>query len=56
MCAATREAARPRLGTCAPSPDRRDRKQPTMHRYVAPLGFTIAAAWVLVLFVLAAKP
>ncbi|GAA0804309.1 hypothetical protein Sya03_25560 [Spirilliplanes yamanashiensis] len=35
---------------------RHDGKPPIMHRYVAPLGFTIAAAWVVVLFVLAAKP
>jgi hypothetical protein len=32
------------------------RRPPTMNRYLAPLSFTIAAAWVVVLFVLAAKP
>jgi hypothetical protein len=29
-----------------------DRKVNAMSRFVAPLGFTIAAAWVVVLFVL----
>ncbi|WP_412740211.1 hypothetical protein [Krasilnikovia sp. MM14-A1259] len=28
------------------------RRFPQMNRFVAPLGFTIAAAWVVVLFVL----
>jgi hypothetical protein len=35
---------------------RHDRKPPIMSRYLAPLSFTIAAAWVVVLFVLTAKP
>jgi hypothetical protein len=39
--------------TCARSPTPlHDRKVPTMGRFVAPLTFTIAAAWVVVLFVL----
>jgi hypothetical protein len=41
---------------CARPPARRDRKPPTMHRFVAPLSFTLAAAWVVVLFVLVSKP
>jgi hypothetical protein len=38
------------------NPPASSRRPPTMSRYVAPLTFTIAAAWVVVLFVLAAKP
>ncbi len=57
MCAATRGAARPRLGTrVRRHPSAATESWPTMHRYFAPLGFTIAAAWVVVLFVLTAKP
>ncbi len=56
MCAATgsqpgRDSARVRQPASPPRP-----KAAAMNRYVAPLSFTIAAAWVIVLFVLAAKP
>jgi hypothetical protein len=37
---------------CALSPSVTHRKVTAMSKFVAPLGFTIAAAWVLVLFVL----
>lgn len=30
--------------------------EPPMNRYVAPLGFTLAAVWVVVLFVLVSGP
>jgi hypothetical protein len=43
-------AATPRVRTC---PVGLHRKVTAMHRFVAPLSFTIAAAWVIVLFVLA---
>ena len=53
MCAATpMRGCRPRRDvrvTPAKSPQR---KKPNMKNFVAPLSFTIAAAWVVVLFVL----
>ncbi|AXO35515.1 hypothetical protein MicB006_3235 [Micromonospora sp. B006] len=36
-----------------PSPGRLSPRSTPMSRYVAPLGFTLAAVWVAVLFVLA---
>ncbi|WP_341716700.1 hypothetical protein QQG74_22300 [Micromonospora sp. FIMYZ51] len=36
-----------------PAPGRRRHSGAVMSRYVAPLGFTLAAVWVAVLFVLA---
>ena len=36
---------------CSPRP-RRTRKAADMNRYAVPLGFTLAAVWVLVVFVL----
>jgi hypothetical protein len=38
--------------TCAPSLAAHHRKVRPMNRFVAPLSFTIAAAWVVVLFVM----
>ncbi|QOC95415.1 hypothetical protein [Micromonospora craniellae] len=38
-----------------PCPDRRRHPERSMSRYVAPLGFTLAAVWVAVLFVLASS-
>jgi len=38
--------------TCAPSIARSPSGSTTMKNFVAPLSFTIAAAWVIVLFVL----
>jgi hypothetical protein len=51
--AATREQGAGHDVTCALTPATHDRKVRTMSRFVAPLTFTVAAAWVLVLFVLA---
>ncbi len=38
--------------SCAHFPRRLHRKVTAMNRFVAPLSFTIAAAWVVVVFVL----
>jgi hypothetical protein len=38
--------------TCAPSLAAHHRKVRPMNRFVAPLSFTIAAAWVVMLFVM----
>jgi hypothetical protein len=38
--------------TCALSPAQSPAESQPMNRFVAPLSFTLAAAWVLVLFVL----
>jgi hypothetical protein len=37
---------------CAPFPPPHPKKVRPMNRFVAPLSFTVAAAWVVVLFVL----
>jgi hypothetical protein len=50
--AATREQGAGRDVTCALPPATHDRKVRTMSRFVAPLTFTIATAWVVLLFVL----
>jgi hypothetical protein len=54
VCAATGVQGAGRDVTCArfPPTPLHDRKVPPMGRFVAPLTFTIAAAWVVVLFVL----
>ncbi|MGK5741677.1 hypothetical protein [Micromonospora sp. URMC 103] len=42
--------------TARPSPGSSSRhSEPSMSRYVAPLGFTLAAVWVAFLFVLAGR-
>ncbi|NYF60168.1 MULTISPECIES: hypothetical protein [Micromonospora] len=44
------------LNPCGPPPHARTVQpppEPSMSRYVAPLGFTLAAVWVAVVFVLA---
>jgi hypothetical protein len=41
--------------TCAPFPSPHLKKVRPMNRFVAPLSFTMAAAWVVVLFVLASQ-
>jgi hypothetical protein len=50
--AATREQGAGRDVTCALTPATHDRKVRPMSRFVAPLTFTIATAWVVLLFVL----
>ncbi|HEY7274198.1 MAG TPA: hypothetical protein VH502_15815 [Actinoplanes sp.] len=40
--------------TCAPFPPPHSKGSP-MNRFVAPLSFTMAAAWVVVLFVLVSQ-
>ncbi|MEU4400530.1 hypothetical protein ACIQH6_19925 [Micromonospora orduensis] len=47
VCASPPPAVRPRTRTVQPPPGA------VMSRYVAPLGFTLAAVWVAVVFVLA---
>jgi hypothetical protein len=41
--------------TCAPLPATVPRKVRAMNRFVAPFSFTMAAAWVVVLFVLVSQ-
>jgi hypothetical protein len=53
VCAATREQGAGHDVTCARSPASHDRKVRPMSRFLAPFSFTVAAAWVVVLFVLA---
>ena len=50
--AATGAGCRPRRSVCALFPSVTHRKVTAMSKFVAPLTFTIAAAWVVVLFVL----
>jgi hypothetical protein len=50
--AAIREQGAGHDVTCALSPATHDRKVRPMSRFIAPLTFTVAAAWVVVLFVL----
>ena len=50
--AATELGCRPRRSVCALSLSVTHRKVTAMSKFVAPLTFTIAAAWVVVLFVL----
>jgi hypothetical protein len=50
-CAATEQGAG-RDASCAHFPIGHHRKVIAMSRFVAPLSFTIAAAWVICLFVL----
>lgn len=52
MRAATREQGAGHDVTCALPPAAHDRKVRPMNRFLAPLSFTVAAAWVVVLFVL----
>jgi hypothetical protein len=35
-----------------PTPHRRVAPEPPMNRYVAPLGFSLAAAWIVIVFML----
>ncbi|MEO3743182.1 hypothetical protein [Plantactinospora sp. B5E13] len=53
VCASADPQIHPSSGP-APVPESLSRHPESriMHRYVAPLGFTLAAAWVVVLFVL----
>ncbi|KAB1916509.1 hypothetical protein F8280_30955 [Micromonospora noduli] len=47
VCASPPPAVRPARGPSSRHPE------PSMSRYVAPLGFTLAAVWVAIVFVLA---
>ncbi|MEV0731474.1 hypothetical protein [Polymorphospora sp. NPDC050346] len=48
----TPRAAPPRLTPACPHVPRQSPPESPMNRYVAPLGFTLAAVWILVVVVL----